>query len=50
VNFRGHDIFAGKIRTKNYQNAQILDDSCPKNYQNTQIFMIFAGTNFLNFT
>jgi len=41
-NFRGHDIFARKIWMKNYQNARILHDSCPKNYENTRIFMIFG--------
>ena len=42
VNFRGHDIFARKICVRNYQNARIIHDSCPKNYQNTLIFIIFA--------
>ena len=27
---------------KNYQNARVLHDSCPKNYQYTRIFMIFG--------
>ena len=30
VNCRGHDIFARKICMKNYQNARILHDFCPK--------------------
>ena len=52
ISFRGHDIFARKMCMKNYQNARILHDSCPKNHQNTGIFVIFAEkfTKFLNFT
>ena len=37
VNFRGgHKIFARKMCIKNHENAQILNDSCPKNYNNTR--------------
>jgi len=43
-NFRGHPIFAGKKKCmKNYQNAQILHDSCRKKYQNTRLSWYWPG-------